>query len=177
MAHWLTVRNARGWLVFLDHALAGIAAGLVVLLYEDRRQRALETLRESEERFRLARRCCAGGDLDCEIPTNSATTSTRPGWTLRDDLWMRARQWLGRNHAFRGLAGVYEDLHPGFRSRAEKFNMEYRLRRHDGEYRWIFDVGCRDSMRIDLLPAISELELMSLNAKTRNRRWHRPIAR
>src|SRR5258708_40098444 len=48
LAVWLTVHNVHGFLEFLDDALAGIAAGLLVLLYERPRQRAIDKLRESE---------------------------------------------------------------------------------------------------------------------------------
>ena len=48
LAVWLTAHNVRGFWEFLDNALAGIAAGLLVLLYERRRQHAIDKLRESE---------------------------------------------------------------------------------------------------------------------------------
>ncbi len=54
LAVWLTVHNVHRFLALLDNALAGIAAGLVVLLYERWRQHAIDNLRESEERFRLS---------------------------------------------------------------------------------------------------------------------------
>jgi PAS domain-containing protein len=53
LAVWLAVHNVHGFLAFFDNVAAGIATGLVVLLYERRRQRALDKLRESEQRFRL----------------------------------------------------------------------------------------------------------------------------
>ncbi len=49
LAVWLTVHKVHGFLAFLDNVVAGIAAGLVVLLYERRRQSAADKLRENEE--------------------------------------------------------------------------------------------------------------------------------
>ena len=140
MAHWLTASHARGWLVLLDHALAGIAAGLVVLLYERQRQSALDTLRESEERFRLV--------------SNAAPVVM---WTVNIDKFCDYvnKTWLdftGRSMDAELGNGWTEGIHPedlpgtmaAFAQsfdRREKFNMEYRVRRHDGEYRWFLDVG------------------------------------
>ena len=56
MAVWLSVHNVHGFFVFLDDALAGIAAGLLVLLYERRRQHAIDKLRESETALQQANR-------------------------------------------------------------------------------------------------------------------------
>jgi PAS domain S-box-containing protein len=48
LAVWLTVHNVHGFLAFLDNVVAGVVAGLVVLLYELWRQRGVDKLRESE---------------------------------------------------------------------------------------------------------------------------------
>ncbi len=53
LAVWLTVHHVHGFLAFLDNVVAGIGAGIAVLICERRRQRAIDTLRESEQRFRL----------------------------------------------------------------------------------------------------------------------------
>ena len=48
LAVWLTVHNVHGYLAFLDDVVAGLFAGLLVLLYERGRQRAFDKLRGSE---------------------------------------------------------------------------------------------------------------------------------
>jgi len=48
LAGWLTVHNVHGYLAFLDDVVAGLFAGLLVLLYERGRQRAFDKLRGSE---------------------------------------------------------------------------------------------------------------------------------
>jgi PAS domain S-box-containing protein len=83
-------------------------------------------------------------------------------------LWFN-RPWLaftGRNMAQevgRGWAdGVHEDdfercmnvYSSHFDARSE-FRMHYRLRRHDGEYRWIDDAGVHDTPKVVLFSAIS----------------------
>ena len=52
LAVWLNARNVHGFWGFLDNLLAAIAAGLLVLVYERRRVRAVEALRNNEEKFR-----------------------------------------------------------------------------------------------------------------------------
>lgn len=104
------------------------------------RKRAIESLKESEERFR--------------VMANSAPVLI---WVSdRENLgtWYN-KQWLD----FRGRAmdlelglGWLEGVHPDDRPRAalicgaafdkrEEFRMEFRLRRHDGDYRWLLDHG------------------------------------
>jgi PAS domain S-box-containing protein len=104
------------------------------------RRRAEEALRESEARFRYL--ADAAPVLIWQADRSGLCT------------WVN-QQWL----EFTGRAlqeelgnGWLEDIHPEDRERArqtytaaldrrEPFRMEYRLRRHDATYRWVFDHG------------------------------------
>jgi PAS domain S-box-containing protein len=104
------------------------------------RKRAEEALRESEERFRLV--------------TNTAPVMI---WMSGPDKLRNYfnQPWLeftGRLLEAELGNGWAEGVHPeDFAAcldtyikafdRQENFRMEYRLRRNDGEYRWVFDIG------------------------------------
>jgi PAS domain S-box-containing protein len=140
MAVWLAARNVHGFLAFLDNVLAAIAASLVVLIYELRRQRGVDQLRESEQRFRLVADAApvliwmSGIDKLCTYFNKPWLDFT--GRPLAEEL---GNGWASGVHPddFQRCLNTYTQ---SFDQR-EKFGMEYRLRRHDGEYRWIFDIG------------------------------------
>jgi len=97
-------------------------------------------LRESEERFRLIANA-APVMIWMSGPDKRCTYVNRP-WL--DFTGRNLQEELGNGRAER----VYpEDLEPFQETYAqafeqhESFQMEYRLRRNDGEYRWIFDHG------------------------------------
>jgi PAS domain S-box-containing protein len=140
MAVWLTARNVHGFSAFLDNVLAGIAASLIVLFYELRRQRGVDKLRESEQRFRLVADAApvliwmSGIDKLCIYFNKPWLDFT--GRPLVEEL---GNGWASGVHPD-DLQRCLNTYTQSFDQR-EKFGMEYRLRRHDGEFRWILDFG------------------------------------
>ena len=103
-------------------------------------KQAEAALRESEERFRLVAN---------KAPVMIWMSDSDKQCTYFNQPWLKFtgrsyRQELGNGWA----EGVHpQDLQASLETygkafdRRENFEMEYRLRRHDGEYRWIYDLG------------------------------------
>jgi len=111
----------------------------LAVLVEERKGQEAE-LRESEERFRLM--ADTAPTLIWMSGTNKLCTFFNRGWL--NFTGRRMEEELGDGWAtgvhpddLKRCIGVYYEA---FDSHA-KFEMEYRLRRFDGEYRWIVDYG------------------------------------
>jgi PAS domain S-box-containing protein len=103
-------------------------------------KRSESVLRESEQRFRLVADTApvliwmSGSDKKC--------TFFNEGWlhfTGRSIASQLGEGWAEGVHA-EDLRKCMDTYTQAF-DRREEFRMEYRLRRHDGEYRWILDIG------------------------------------
>jgi len=115
-----------------------LIAGLLV--NRARRRRAEQSMRESEERFRLLANAAPvmirmsgvdSGSTDFNIPWLNFT-----GRGPEDE---RGRGWLDGVH--RDDLDACRKTHQQAMEQREPYRHEYRLRRADGEYRWILESG------------------------------------
>lgn len=133
----------RSWLASLYPVIDGGSElqGISVVVQEVTEQkRAIEALRESEARFHM---------MAESAPVIIWTTDAQGRYTYANDQW---QQFTGRTaEACRG-SGWQASIHPDDRTRVtkayraahaekERFRIEYRLRRADGTYRWVIDIG------------------------------------
>ncbi len=107
---------------------------------ETERRKAEEAIRESEKRFRLVANTApvmiwtAGTDRKCSYVNKTWLdfTGRAPEEELGDS-------WAGGLHPddVRSSLQTYAEAF----ERRESFELHYRLRRHDGEFRWVLDKG------------------------------------
>jgi PAS domain S-box-containing protein len=119
----------------------GIMAGIVVGFRDDTLDREAERMmRESEERFRLIASTApviiwmSGADKRCTFVNESWANATGlPPESALGDGWAANIHPEDVEHSLNTYRSAFD--------RREPFQMEYRLRRHDGELRWIFARG------------------------------------
>jgi len=130
------------WIIVSVASIVVVEALLILALVVNRikRGRAQQNLQESEERFKQLADVApvmiwlSGPDKLC--------TDVNSGWlqftgrTLEQEL---GDGWVDSVHPD-DAAACYDTYSRAF-DRRETFRMEYRLRRADGEYRWVLDQG------------------------------------
>jgi PAS domain S-box-containing protein len=131
------LNNALSLQLFLF--FAAIPFTVLSVLVEEQKQ-AREVLRESEQRFRLVANTA---------PVMIWMTGPHTQCTFLNQTWLN---FTGRSAETEFASGWAEGVHPeDFQrsldtyteafDRRQPFRIENRLRRYDGEYRWVLDVG------------------------------------
>ena len=113
---------------------------MVLAAVAEQHQQGAQVMRESEERFRLVSNTApvmiwtAGTDRLCTYLNQSWLDFTgRPLEAQLGNGWAEAVHIEDRNYCLETYSQAFDQR--------QSFAMEYRLRRKDGEYRWILDTG------------------------------------
>jgi diguanylate cyclase (GGDEF)-like protein/PAS domain S-box-containing protein len=111
--------------------------------YAAERQQTLEALRLSEERYALAVRGANDGLWDWDLTTNSIYYA--PRWKAmlghtEDEIGDSPEEWFSRVHP-QDLDRVQAEINDHLSADSVHFESEYRIRHHDGTYRWVLTRG------------------------------------
>ncbi len=113
---------------------------MVLAALAEEREQAAHVVRESEERFRLVANTApvmiwmAGTDRLCTYLNQPFLEFTgRPLEAELGDGWVDGVHREDRKGCLKTYSEAFDER--------QLFEMEYRLRRNDGEYRWILDIG------------------------------------
>jgi PAS domain S-box-containing protein len=140
-------RQPTTWQSYKRYIVGGISLILVETLLilglvwqRARRRQAEAAVRESEERFRLVANK-APVLIWMSGPEKLRTYFNEPWleFTARSIEAELGNGWADGVHP-QDLRNCLETYSSAFDQR-ESFKMQYRLRRNDGEYRWVFDIG------------------------------------